>query len=67
MSRHNRLIKHVRTKLNIDDSCRSKRQFLNEKEAEKAAEFQMLINPNLELSVYICNFCNKWHLTRRNR
>ena len=64
MPRHNKPIKYIRTSLSIDDNCRSKRRFSSEKEAQKAAELQMLIDTNLELSVYVCNFCHKWHLTR---
>lgn len=62
MPRHNQQIKHIRL---VSNNCQPKRQFLNEREAIKAAEFQMLIKPNLELSTYQCNICKKWHLTRQ--
>ena len=45
--------------------CNDKRQFLNERVAIEAAEYQMLINLNLQLSTYQCNYCYKWHLTRQ--
>jgi len=57
MPRRNKQIKHIR--LVANDNCQSKRQFLNEREAEKAAEFQMLINPSLVLSTYKCDMCQK--------
>lgn len=41
-----------------------KRKYKNEKEALSAAEFQMLQDMNLELSVYKCDLCKFWHLTR---
>ena len=65
MPRKNNQIKH--TRLMISNNCQPKRQFLNEKEATSAAEYQMLINQNLELSVYKCDTCQKWHLTRRHK
>lgn len=48
-------------------SCSQKRRFLKEREALDAAEHQMLIKPNLELSVYKCEHCGGWHLTRQTR
>lgn len=66
MPRRNRPIKHIYTKLVINDNCSPKRKFGSEREALRAAEFQMLVNPNLELSVYRCNICLKWHLTRQS-
>lgn len=62
MPRKNRQIKHGR--LVIINNCVLKRKFRNEREAQKAADYQMLINMNLELSVYKCDFCGMWHLTR---
>lgn len=63
MPRHNKTIRH--TRLITIDNCQPKRKFLNETEAKNAAEYQMLITPNLELSVYQCDICHKWHLTRQ--
>ncbi|MEI7918152.1 MAG: hypothetical protein WCH58_02105 [Candidatus Saccharibacteria bacterium] len=63
MPRHNQQIQHTKAKSN--DNCQSKRQYLTERQANETAEYQMLINPDLELSVYKCNLCFKWHLTRQ--
>lgn len=46
-------------------NCKAKKAYPNETEAKKAAEIQMLLDMNLELSVYKCGLCNKWHLTRK--
>lgn len=61
MPRHNKSIKHIKL---IIINCNSKREFKNKNEASEAAEYQMLIKPNLELFTYKCNLWNKWHLTR---
>jgi hypothetical protein len=42
-----------------------KRRFKSEGEALKAAELQMLEKMMLELSVYKCDICGQWHLTRK--
>jgi len=62
MPRRNKQIKHIR--LIVNDNCQSKRRYLNEREALKTAEFQMLVNPGLSLSTYKCDICQGWHLTR---
>lgn len=67
MPRRNRPIKHIHTKLVINDNCNPKRKFGSEREALRAAEYQMLINPNLDLAVYQCDVCFKWHLTRQTK
>ena len=54
----------VRISLNQVDSCRQKKRYSNQTEAERAAEVQMLSNMNLELSVYHCPICQTWHLTK---
>lgn len=63
MPRRNKTATHKPFKM--AGSCQSKRQYINEREAQKAADYQMLINPNLELSIYKCDICQKWHLTKR--
>lgn len=63
MPRRNNTITHLRPI--IINNCKTKRQFQNETEAKKAAEYQMLINLDLNLSVYQCEICHKWHLTRQ--
>ena len=47
------------------DICATKRQFKNEAEALEAAEFRMLENMTIDLTVYHCLVCNHWHLTRQ--
>ena len=64
MPRRNKQIKHI--KLAQIDNCRPKRQYLNKRQAKDTAEYQMLINPNLELAVYQCDICLKWHLKTKN-
>lgn len=46
-------------------SCDSKRIYKTEKEAKQTAEYQMLINQNLDLFVYKCDICSCWHLTKK--
>jgi len=66
MPRRNKPVKHARLEPRFDN-CDSKRQYLTEREAKATAEYQMLINFDLELSVYKCNMCHKWHLTRQQK
>lgn len=47
--------------------CGSKRRFPNERQANEAADYQMLVKPELELSTYKCEFCGGWHLTRQQK
>jgi hypothetical protein len=65
MPRKNKTIQH-RPYLMNQLFC-SKRNYKNEKEAQNAAELQMLKDMNLELSVYKCNLCKYWHLTRNTK
>lgn len=46
-------------------NCESKRRFDTERKAQEAADYQMLMKPELELAVYKCELCGGWHLTRR--
>jgi len=43
--------------------CEGKKVFDSEAKAIAAAEFGMLDTLGLELSVYQCHVCHKWHLT----
>lgn len=61
MPRRNKSIKHVQP---VIKTCSPKRQFSNERLALEAADYQMLMKPNLELRVYKCGLCQGWHLTR---
>ena len=66
MPRKNRPIKYTRSSVTINN-CDSKRRYNSEREAINTAEYQMLINQNLELAVYKCDMCFKWHLTRQTK
>jgi hypothetical protein len=48
-------------------SCDEKRKHRSERDALDAASLQMLMHPELDLSVYKCDQCGKWHLTRGAR
>ncbi|MEI6850722.1 MAG: hypothetical protein WCK26_02020 [Candidatus Saccharibacteria bacterium] len=63
MPRKNKTIKHQSYQSNRL-FC-DKRRYKNETDAQNAAEFQMLEKMTLELSVYKCNLCRYWHLTRK--
>lgn len=43
--------------------CKQKKRYANKLEAERAAELGMLEHHDVELSVYQCQQCHKWHLT----
>lgn len=62
MSRKNKIIKHQ--PFSADKFVCTKRRYRNEKQAQKAAELQMLENMNINLSIYKCDLCGYWHLTR---
>jgi len=63
MPRRNKSIKYIKTIFSYD--CSDKRKYANEREAKETAEYQMLINPDLQLATYKCELCHKWHLTRQ--
>jgi hypothetical protein len=65
MPRRNQTPQH--TPFRFASNCQQKRRFDNEKAAEKTADHQMLITPNLELTTYHCELCGGWHLTRQSR
>jgi len=46
-------------------NCQSKIKFFSEKEAIKASEMQNLSNLSLNITVYKCDICSKWHLTKQ--
>ncbi len=64
MPRRNNQIKYIPPK---QQSCDHKKQYATENEALRAAHYQTLINHGLGLSVYKCDLCQKWHLTKVNR
>lgn len=53
---------HIGTQMSV---CHAKRRYLNKLEAERAAELKNLEDTSLDLTVYQCDVCKKWHLTRR--
>jgi hypothetical protein len=63
MPRRNNGPKYIRQV--YQKSCDSKRKYNSEREAIETGKYQMLIHPELELDVYKCQLCNKWHLTRQ--
>jgi hypothetical protein len=63
MPRRNNIEKHRRFVISMP--CQDKRRYKNEKEALKIADLQMLENMSLELSIYKCDTCDFWHLTRK--
>lgn len=64
MPRRNNRIKQIKP-LQISN-CDSKRRYPTERQAREVADYQMLINLNLSLSVYRCEVCGGWHLTRKS-
>lgn len=47
-----------------NNTCQSKRRFASEQLGQAAAETQEL-QTGLEFSVYKCDRCGGWHLTRK--
>lgn len=64
MPRRNKSIKYL--PIAFPNGCDLKRKFSSKYLAGETAEYQMLINPTLQLFVYQCDLCHKWHLTRRS-
>lgn len=46
------------------DNCESKTRYESQAKALEAADFRMLENMSVALTVYKCDICNGWHLTR---
>jgi len=65
MPRRNNGVKYIRQV--YQRNCDSKRRYKNEQEARQTADYQMLLNQDLELSVYKCDMCNFWHLTSNKK
>ncbi|MDO5343911.1 MAG: hypothetical protein Q4F02_03310 [Candidatus Saccharibacteria bacterium] len=45
--------------------CRQKRRFATEAMARRQADTQELVSPGVNITVYQCDYCHKWHLTSR--
>ncbi len=65
MPRRIKKTNHPRYSLKIN--CEDKKRYKTQDLAKKAAEFCMLDNMNLNLSVYKCSDCGYWHLTKKRR
>ena len=63
MPRRNKITPHQR--FNFANNCQTKRRFSSENAALATAGYQMLIVPGLELTIYKCELCGGWHLTRQ--
>jgi hypothetical protein len=61
MPRQNKTIPHQ--PLRTNNSCSSKRRYISEQQALDTADYQMLLNPTVQLAVYHCDQCGGWHLT----
>ena len=62
MARKNKIKKHV--PYHLVDREAGKTRFANKLAAERAAEYQMLLKPGLELFVYKSDLDGGWYLTR---
>lgn len=63
MPRKNKNVKHTPyTHVNHEAG---KTRYASKHEAEKAAEYRMLITPGIELFVYKSDFDGGWYLTRK--
>lgn len=47
--------------------CFRKRGYETEHEADEVAAHQMSLHPGLELRVYLCDTCRRYHLTSKPR
>jgi len=65
MPRRNQTAPH--TPFKFASNCQQKRRFADEKSAQRTADHQMLVTSNLDLTVYRCELCSGWHLTRQSR
>jgi hypothetical protein len=63
MPRKNNAIKHIPFRPPNHEA--GKTRFATKRQADDAAEYQMLINPGLELFVYQSNTDGGWYLTRQ--
>lgn len=62
MPRHNKTIKHIPYQPSNHEA--GKTRYATEQQAQKAAEYQMLLKPDLQLYVYKSELNGGWYLTR---
>ena len=68
MPRRTPITKHQRYQSDLTkNTCQQKMRYSNELSARRAADLKNLEQTDLNLSVYQCNVCGGWHLTRQNR
>lgn len=65
MPRKNNHVKH--TPFQLNDHEAGKKRFATKQAAEKAAEYQMLLKPDLLLYVYKSDLNGGWYLTRSRK
>ena len=63
MPRRNNTPKHTPYQLTNHEA--SKTRYATKREAEKAADYQMLMKPDLEIYVYQSDLDRGWYLTRK--
>lgn len=63
MPRRNKTQKH--TPFQLVNKEAGKKRYFTKREAEAAAEYQMLLKPDLELYVYKSDIDGGWYLTRK--
>lgn len=63
MPRKNKVVKH--TPYIFTNHEAGKTRYSTKREAEKAADYQMLLHQNLELYVYKSDLDGGWYLTRK--
>lgn len=63
MPRKNKVVKH--TPFHFTNPEVGKTRYATKQQAEKAADYQMLLKPGLELYVYKSDLDGGWYLTRK--
>ena len=65
MPRKNTHQKNKFQRFEFISTCQNKKAYKSETEAKKSAEYQMILNRDLDLKVYYCKTCDSWHLTKQ--
>ncbi len=58
--------KHINFRLSPIYICQNKKSYNSKSEAEQSINYQMRLNPDIQLKTYYCPDCQKWHLTTKN-